>query len=333
MSVLIHDPNSDDRRLLIKTLVLSGPMAGMPESNYPAFINAKAKLKRHGFEVLSPVDCPNEREKAKFQELDRQNRGAEFRSTPEYLSLMKKCLAQVLRADGVATLDGYSSSRGAMWEINLAVSVGMPVKEADRWIAQTNRLSYPFAELDRRGGNRSGICQSRESVQGDASIVAFAHNQTSGYMDCTPIRHYGGDAGFDLYVSQNTAIPGGEFVDVPCGVDIELPPGVWAMITGRSSTLRKKKLLVSQGIIDNGYRGPLFAGVQNLGTWEYMVTRGERIAQLIPMPLTAAELRFVEVDRLSSSDRGTNAFGSTDTVVVDHGDLVDYGEPPRPGEC
>lgn len=129
-----------------------------------------------------------------------------------------------------------------------------------------------------------------------------------------PQRQHEGDAGFDLLVAGDWTIKPGEFVDIPSGVEqVELPAGVWALITGRSSTLRKRGLLVAQGIIDHGYRGPLFCGVQNLGSDDVEVKDGERLAQLIPMPLTAAGLIVCQVDerKIESSDRGTNGFGST----------------------
>ena len=91
-------------------------------------------------------------------------------------------------------------------------------------------------------------------------------------------RAYQADAGIDLYVQaseERAVVEGrgftgawvigpGEFVDLPLGVSVRLPEGHWGMLTGRSSTLRQRGLLVNQGIIDNGYTGPLFAGVWNL---------------------------------------------------------------------
>lgn len=126
-----------------------------------------------------------------------------------------------------------------------------------------------------------------------------------------PRRGYSGDAGFDLVVSEPQTVWPGQFVDVPCGIRMELPEGVWAMITGRSSTLRKRGLLVSQGIIDQGYRGPLFTGVWNLGREKVEVKEGERIAQLIPFARESHRLGLVRVDELNPSDRGEAGFGST----------------------
>lgn len=126
-----------------------------------------------------------------------------------------------------------------------------------------------------------------------------------------PTRAFPGDAGFDLVVSKPVRIAIDQFVDVPCGISVQFPPGVWGMITGRSSTLRKRGLLVAQGIIDQGYRGPLYAGVKNLSGSVQEIAAGERIAQLIPFPVLADGLSFVRVERLDPHARGAQGFGST----------------------
>ena len=113
-----------------------------------------------------------------------------------------------------------------------------------------------------------------------------------------------------------TVIEPGGWADIPLGVEVQLPPGWWGQLTGRSSTLRDRRLLVSQGVIDNGYRGALFAGVWNLGTEPARVEVGDRIAQLILLPLWRPEVTadvVVEVDRLGPSSRGRSGFGSTGT--------------------
>jgi dUTP pyrophosphatase len=125
-----------------------------------------------------------------------------------------------------------------------------------------------------------------------------------------PTRAHPDDAGFDLYVAQNVYVQPGEFVDVRSGVAVQLPPGYWGMLTGRSSTLRKRGLLVNPGIIDNGYRGELFAGVWNLGQTTVRVHEGERLAQLIPI-MGTDEWAMQRVDQLDQAERGTQGFGST----------------------
>lgn len=131
-----------------------------------------------------------------------------------------------------------------------------------------------------------------------------------------PTRTNSGDAGYDLYASEDVHVEPGKFVDVACGIRMALPPGVWARITGRSSTLRKRSLLVSEGIIDTGYRGPLYSGVVNMGDDVELIRAGERIAQLILHENIADRYVPFEVEagyfsRIPGDSRGEAGFGST----------------------
>lgn len=199
--------------------------------------------------------------------------GAAFRSTQVYHELIEACCQEVVRCDAVLMLPGWEDSNGANKERNVAIVYEIPI----------------FTDIDRV-----------------APVIKWV-----GDPDLQPIRGYEGDAGFDLIVSQDTHIPYREFRDVPMGIYVELPPGMWAMMTGRSSTLRRRHMLVIQSIIDNGYRGPIFAGVQNMSREAEWVRAGERIAQLIPFRLEAPTLSVVRVAELSESDRGERGFGST----------------------
>jgi dUTP pyrophosphatase len=126
-----------------------------------------------------------------------------------------------------------------------------------------------------------------------------------------PSRTYEDDAGLDLYVVGNHSIAPGRWFDVPCKVSMELPSWVFGIITGRSSTLRTKKLLVHTGIIDPGWRGELFAGALNLSSDIVTIQDGERIAQLLILPNLTREFVPTQVDQLAEHPRGTQGFGST----------------------
>lgn len=121
-----------------------------------------------------------------------------------------------------------------------------------------------------------------------------------------------GDAGIDLPAADEVCIPGSGFGVVPIKTRVELPPGYWGWIIQRSSTFWKKQLLVNQAVIDNGYRGELFVAVYNLGEAPYNVEFGERLAQLVLVPLAEMPLHYVPEDEFSEdTDRGTTGFGST----------------------
>lgn len=124
-------------------------------------------------------------------------------------------------------------------------------------------------------------------------------------------RGYSDDAGIDLFscIEEPLIIRPGGFRDIPLGVAVKLPPGTWGMLTGRSSTLRNHGLMVSHGVIDEGYRGPLFAAVFNLRDEPVTVAPRSRLVQLIVLPSHTAVPRVVT--RLDSSERGSAGFGST----------------------
>ena len=138
-----------------------------------------------------------------------------------------------------------------------------------------------------------------------ALVIEMINKALTG---CIPVRHYSGDCGHDLFVAAHTVIPPGEFRDVSTNVRCELPYGTWGLIIGRSSTFRKRRLLVIPGIIDNGYRGELFTAVFNMNGSDAVLDAGDRLAQLIIMPLVTPR---IEVGEVNDSDRGDKGFGST----------------------
>ena len=126
-----------------------------------------------------------------------------------------------------------------------------------------------------------------------------------------PFKHHSGDAGWDLYASRPVTVGPGETVDVHTDIYISMPPRLYARITGRSSSLRKHRLLVNGGIIDNGYRGELFVCVHNMGEGAVEVRPGMRLAQVLFHVIE--DVRWSEVDELPGSPdgRGEGGFGST----------------------
>lgn len=210
---------------------------------------------------------------------------------------------------GVATI-------GTPIEIDRALQAGIPTRVATS--APSWALCYPAPYPLRTAGEMFlGLTQfldwARKAREGVSEPLGRPEGTRMPYVVSEgsegPRKGYDDDAGLDLVVSEDTVIESGEFVDIPCGVSVQLPDWAWGLITGRSSTLRKRGLLVSQGVIDAGYRGPLFAGVWNLTSADEFVRKGERIAQLIVHRRESVEL--VRVAELAPSLRGTSGFGST----------------------
>lgn len=122
-----------------------------------------------------------------------------------------------------------------------------------------------------------------------------------------------GAAGVDLYaaVEAAVAVAPGNRVLVPTGIAIALPEGYEAQIRPRSGLALKHglTLLNSPGTIDCDYRGEIKLIVINLGDKEYILKRGERIAQMIFSRVEKAEL--LEVEILDETCRGSGGFGHT----------------------
>ena len=102
----------------------------------------------------------------------------------------------------------------------------------------------------------------------------------------------------------------GERYLVPTDIRIEIPKGYWASIEARSST-SKRSLIVPKGVIDEGYRGELFAQIINVGNHSVTIHHGDRLIQLIMHERIVKDFEVIEVDELSESERGETGFGSS----------------------
>jgi dUTP pyrophosphatase len=119
-----------------------------------------------------------------------------------------------------------------------------------------------------------------------------------------------GAVAFDLYSRIDATILPKTVERLPANVIIEIPKGYMLEIKDRSSTLKKKGLLVTTGYIDNDYHGELdeiLLQVYNLTDSEVKVERGERIGQGVFVKIDIAE--WEEVDTMKEESRG--GFGST----------------------
>lgn len=130
--------------------------------------------------------------------------------------------------------------------------------------------------------------------------------------DQIPEYAHPGDAGADLRSSETVTLAPGERALIGTGVSIALPDGYAAFIVPRSGLAAKHGITVvnSPGTVDAGYRGEIKVTLLNTDQSEpFDVVAGDRIAQMIIMPVTRAT--FVPVDTLPGSARGVGGFGST----------------------
>lgn len=132
------------------------------------------------------------------------------------------------------------------------------------------------------------------------------------FSGALPVYAHPGDAGADLVSTEDVVLAPGERATVGTGLKIALPNGYVGFVVPRSGLAAKHGITIvnSPGTVDAGYRGELRVTLLNTDAREpYAIAAGDRIAQLIVMPVP--RVRFVEVDRLPGSDRGEGGFGST----------------------
>lgn len=132
------------------------------------------------------------------------------------------------------------------------------------------------------------------------------------YSGSLPVYAHPGDAGADLVSADDVVLGPGERATVGTGLRIALPNGYVAFVVPRSGLAMKHGITIvnAPGTVDAGYRGELRVTLLNTDAAEpYAIAAGDRIAQLIVMPVP--RVRFVEVERLPGSDRGEGGFGST----------------------
>lgn len=120
------------------------------------------------------------------------------------------------------------------------------------------------------------------------------------------------DAGLDLHAAHDAELGPGERVLVGTGIAVAIPPGFAGFVQPRSGLALRHGVtcLNTPGLVDPGYRGEVKVLLVNTDREEpHHVRRGDRIAQLVIVPIAYAEL--VEVELLDDTPRGEGGFGHT----------------------
>lgn len=126
------------------------------------------------------------------------------------------------------------------------------------------------------------------------------------------VAHPGEDLGYDIYASETVNIAPRGHAAVPTGIAIECTsPGVEKMgaLLRDKSSMASRRLMLTGGVIDAGYRGEVRVLIENLGDSAAVIHAGEKIANLIPYPVLTGEVQVVE--DLSESSRKARGFGSS----------------------
>ena len=132
-----------------------------------------------------------------------------------------------------------------------------------------------------------------------------------------PLRANPSDAGLDVfYIGEHCSIdPGGNQV-LSTGLKFEIPHGYMLQVCNRGSMGAKHSLIAGAHIVDSGYGGEVFIDLHNIGRETKYIKTGQKIAQLVMIPVVPFRLLQVNEDELyrenvTISDRGAGALGST----------------------
>lgn len=128
-----------------------------------------------------------------------------------------------------------------------------------------------------------------------------------------PTRAHPGDAGYDLYSPRSFVLPIPSVVSdgticIDTGVHVAIPAGYVGMIKSKSG-LNVYNGITSEGVIDSGYTGSIRVKLYNRGMGAVQIEAGQKISQLVILPIITPELELV--DSLEETERGSGGFGST----------------------
>ena len=126
-----------------------------------------------------------------------------------------------------------------------------------------------------------------------------------------PTRAHPTDAGLDIAASETTHVAPGVVTLVPTGIAVAIPEGYFGLLTARSSLATKKAMTLANGVgvIDADYRGEIKIPIIPLDGCHNLIQAGQKIAQLIILPIALPTVEVVGV--LPESVRGVGGFGST----------------------
>lgn len=117
------------------------------------------------------------------------------------------------------------------------------------------------------------------------------------------------DAGLDVKASENIEILPHSDALIHTGIRVQIPIGYVGFLKSRSGLSVKNKIEVGAGVIDSNYRGEIMVHLYNFGDSLFVISKGDRIAQLITLPYYTPEYHII--DELDETKRGENGFGSS----------------------
>lgn len=123
-----------------------------------------------------------------------------------------------------------------------------------------------------------------------------------------PTRAHELDAGYDLKTPHRFVLHHHDSAVIDTGVHVEIPKGYVGFLKSKSG-LNVKHDIIGEGTIDAGYTGSIRVKLYNLGYMDYVFAKGDKIIQLVILPIYTPKLEVV--NRLEKTERGEGGFGST----------------------
>jgi len=124
-----------------------------------------------------------------------------------------------------------------------------------------------------------------------------------------PTYGHPGDAGLDMYSTENKVIKPGEKYHFDTAIAVEIPKNYVGLLWEKSGLACRNGLISLGGVIDSTYRGPIDVVLWNFSKKSVKIEKGDKISQLLIQPVVNAKVKIAK--KLSDSSRGVGRYGST----------------------
>lgn len=179
------------------------------------------------------------------------------------------------------------------------------IEMIDEYVEEPNSIDKQWLNFmyDMRAILRKDLCSTTTADNAMDNIRVVLD-----YGAKMPSKAYDTDAGFDLYSREDKVVKAHNSAIFDTGVHIELPKNTTGFIKSKSG-LNVKHNIMSMGVVDVGYTGSITVKLYNLGDTDYEVSKGDKISQLVILPIVNKGL--IETTMINGGLRADNGFGST----------------------
>jgi len=181
------------------------------------------------------------------------------------------------------------------------------VEQEDSMSADGNKTNNPKSDLDTMP-KTTGRVQHLD-IDSEGHDIAGRFTTKGKTLGARMHKQHTLDAGADVSSSQDITVPPRGSCIISTGLHLAIPNGCVGLLWSRSGLSVKHNLEVGAGCIDSGYRGEVKVHLYNHSDVSYSVHKGDRIAQLITIPINLNE--YIQVESLDDTERGNEGFGST----------------------